>query len=261
MSKSPSALIADRLKPAVQKLLAHPLYTQLETVPSLRKFMQEHVFAVWDFMSLLKRLQHEFCGTAGTWVPPRHPEVARFVNEIVLGEETDTDGRGGFTSHFELYLSAMDELGADSADIKRLVAAVRENQDAEPILDQLSIRPETREFVRFNLKAAQSSTPWEVAAVFCFGREDIVPEMFQRFLPSLQQAGLGAERFEFYLQRHIELDGNEHGPLALRLLDALIDHSPERAEQAFSAAYQAIELRIRLWDGVMAAIEDEPTGA
>lgn len=257
-SNSQSAWIAEQLNPATEKLLAHPVYHSLKTISSLRKFMREHVFAVWDFMSLLKRLQREFCGSSGIWVPPRDPDVARFINEIVLGEESDTNGRGGFTSHFELYLSAMEELGADSSPVRRLVSAVRENGSVEATLGELPIRPETRDFVRFNLNTAQTSTPWEVAAVFCFGREDIVPHMFQRFLPSLQQAGLGAERFEFYLQRHIELDGNEHGPLALRLLDSLLEQSSERAQQALSAAKRAIELRILLWDGIMAEVSESP---
>ncbi len=250
-----SLTIAERLRPAIDRLLAHPLYERVRTVETLQVFMREHAFAVWDFMTLLKRLQQEFCGTRQPWSPPAHPSVARFINEIVLGEESDADGNGGFVSHFELYLSAMDELGAETAPIKALVAAAGEQGDVVRVLKQLPIRPETREFVNFNLQTARTGQPWEVASVFCFGREDVIPAMFQRLMKPLSESRLNSQRFEYYLQRHIDLDGDQHGPLANRLLQALINDSSQRAEQAYQAGLQAIELRIRLWDGILSALD------
>ena len=97
-------------------LLNHPLYESVQTHENLRLFMREHAFAVWDFMSLLKRLQQIATCCDIPWSPASDASHARFINEIVLGEECDEDGRGGYSSHFELYLSAMEEVEADTRD-------------------------------------------------------------------------------------------------------------------------------------------------
>ncbi len=80
------------------ELLRHPLYEHLTNLDSLRFFMEHHVFAVWDFMSLLKAMQSHFCGTTIPWTPPGNVLVARMIHEIVLEEETDSVGQGGYAS-------------------------------------------------------------------------------------------------------------------------------------------------------------------
>ncbi|WP_437185060.1 DUF3050 domain-containing protein [Planctomicrobium sp. SH668] len=247
--------IQKQIQPFIDKLLAHPLYEHVHTVSRLRIFMREHAFAVWDFMTLLKRLQQDICGTRLPWAPPVQPNLARFVNEIVLGEESDTHLQGGFTSHYELYVGAMDQLGADTQPIRSLVQSVRAGEHVEAELETLPIRDETKAFVKFNLRMAGMGSPWEVAALFCFGREDIIPEMFDRLLQPISNEDLGAELFAYYLQRHIDLDGNEHGPLSRRLLATLIDGNELRMAEAVAAGQQAIENRIKLWDGILHEIQ------
>src|SRR5262245_17345533 len=101
-----------RLAPLRESLLNHPVYARLDRVEALRVFMQHHVFAVWDFMSLLKTLQQRLTCTQTPWVPPTNHVGCRLINEIVLGEESDEDGQGKFASHFELYLRSMQQCGA-----------------------------------------------------------------------------------------------------------------------------------------------------
>ncbi|MED2973059.1 DUF3050 domain-containing protein [Fictibacillus sp. B-59209] len=62
-------------------------------------------------------------------MPQPHPKYARFINEIVLGEETDEDGEGGFISHIELYLKAMKEVKADTNPIVTYLTRVKEGED------------------------------------------------------------------------------------------------------------------------------------
>jgi hypothetical protein len=233
------------------RLLGHPLYSEVRTSERLRIFMREHVFAVWDFMSLLKQLQRVVTCCDVPWLPATDARLARFINEIVLGEECDEDGHGGYSSHFELYLAAMDEIGADSQPIRTFVTCLKRGVPLQQALDGAPILSSTREFVRSTMDLALHGEPHQIAAAFFYGREDVIPEMFSRLVEVLPSEGVSVERLDHYLRRHIELDANDHGPLALKLVTNLCDNQPRREAEANSVAASAISQRIALWDGIV----------
>lgn len=239
------------------ELVSHPLYARIDTLDRLRTFARSHVFAVWDFMSLLKRLQRELTCVAHPWQPPSDGVLARFVNEIVVAEESDEDGFGGHASHFDLYLGAMREIGADTGPIDGFLAALASGQAPIEALEQCDVPESTRAFVRGNLRLAEHGALHEVAAAFCHGREDVIPDMFERMIDTLRRSGQQCDRLVHYLDRHVELDGDEHGPLALRLVASTCDGNPIRVEQANRAAMEAIGARIRLWEGIVAEFDRE----
>lgn len=234
------------------RLLAHPLYAAVDRPERLRLFMENHAFAVWDFMSLLMRLQRDVCGTATLWQPAASPELARFINEIVLAEASDVDQRGGYASHFELYLSAMQERGCDSSAINRWTAGLQQDEAWRTVLQNCDVAPATRAFVTHTLELVEQGSAAAVAAAFCFGREDIIPEMFQRLVDTLQAAGENVSELVYYLQRHIELDGDTHGPMSRKLLLHACGEDESAWTDAREAAVRAIEMRIALWDGILA---------
>lgn len=244
-----------RLAAIRQQLLSHPVYAAVETLPQLRLLMREHVFAVWDFMSLLKRMQQLVTGTTTPWLPNRDAESARFILEIVLGEEADEDGRGGYASHFELYREAMLDVGADTAPIDAFLAQLQRGVSWQDAIEYIDILPSTRDFVRQTMTVVETGAPHEVAAAFFYGREDIIPEMFERLVPLLEPQGVRVERMLHYLHRHIEVDGDSHGPLAKRLLARLCEGKPNADSEAETAAVEALKARMRLWDGILAAIQ------
>ncbi len=235
------------------QLLQHEIYGRIVDIPSLQVFMQHHAFAVLDFMWLLKRLQKELCCADLPWLPAKNSDLARFVNEIVLGEETDEDGLGGFRSHFELYLQSMDDVGADRSGINGFVAALRCGTPVSEALQMINAPASVREFVEFTYRIGTQGSPADVASAFCFGREDIIPDMFQRLLQSFESAELEVPRLSYYIRRHIELDGDHHGPLTRRMVDILCDSAAE-TQSAILTAQEAIRLRIRLWDGVLSEL-------
>ena len=100
----------DRLEEQIAQargaVVKHPLYAALNSQPAIRTFMEHHVFAVWDFMSLLKSLQRNLTCVEVPWVPTGPTGSRHLINDIVLVEESD-ELRGGFISHFELYLLGM----------------------------------------------------------------------------------------------------------------------------------------------------------
>ena len=117
--------IRAQIAPARARLLAHSLYARMASLDDVQRFMESHVFAVWDFMSLLKRLQRDLTCLDLPWVPVGEAEVRFLINEIVCGEESDVDPAGTRISHFELYLRAMHEAGAGATAINGALASVR----------------------------------------------------------------------------------------------------------------------------------------
>lgn len=232
------------------RLLHHEMYQRISDVDSLRVFMQDHVFAVLDFMWLLKRLQASLCCQSVPWLPPSDPSLARFVNEIVLGEETDSDGGTGYCSHFELYLSAMKEVGASTQRVDALMAALRNGQTVDDALAASGAPSHVVRFVQFTSEIASTSPACDVASVFCFGREDVIPEMFQKLLDAFEDSGMQIPRLSYYIRRHIELDGDQHGPLTRQMVRTVCQ-SEQEVESAIRAAKRALEMRIQLWDGVV----------
>jgi hypothetical protein len=243
--------LRNKIAPLHDALLKHPIYAEVDSLSRLREFMQIHVFAVWDFMSLVKRLQRELTSTSLPWMPPVRSRIARFANEVVLGEESDLGPDGKPVSHFELYLRAMDEVGADTTLVRGFMSQIDLGAQWEDVLEEMNVPPGVADFVNETLCCAIHGSLVEVASFFFFGREDVIPEMFERLLKSWGNAKAEVPHFAYYLERHIELDGDSHGPWAREMLTALAGQSESNWKEATSAAERAITSRIKLWDSVL----------
>lgn len=246
------ATLRVRLESEHAALSAHPVFAAVETLDDLRRFMAHHVFAVWDFMTLLKRLQRDLTVETLPWTPPANPEAARLVNEIVLGEETDLAPGGRHLSHFELYLEAMREVGADTGPIERFVAALRRGSDVAAALEQAEVPAAAAGFVRATLATALDGTLPEVLGSFFWGRESVIPGMFRALLDRWGVDPTTVPTLVFYLERHIELDGDEHGPAALALIEAIVRDDPQARCAMLAAARAAVADRHALWDALLA---------
>lgn len=247
--------IENGLLPLKQQLIHHPLYQKIRLPQHLHTFMEQHVFAVWDFMSLLKFLQRELTCVQIPWVPSPHTAAARMINEIVLGEETDVDRYGQPASHFQLYLQAMDQAGADSSQVRRLLSLVRKGTPIAQAAQQLTIPGEAKAFMDFTFQTIDRGKLHEVAAVFTWGREDLIPDMFTSLVKDIQHnQSANLENFIYYLERHIELDADEHGPLALQMMEALCEDDQQKWNQCYKIAQKALKARIALWDGIEARL-------
>lgn len=232
------------------ELSLHPVFAEIHTVVILRRFMETHVFAVWDFMSLTKRLQQELTCTALPWLPPKDAKAARLINEIVLGEESDNRLESGHYSHFELYLDAMREIGADTSKIERFVALQKEGVYYGTALASVDAGQAASGFVTHTLETALHAQAYCVAAAFLHGRESVIPQMFQRILDDWDITADQAPTFRYYLQRHIEVDAEDHGPAAEELLARLIEGDEQREREVYACAIAAVESRIALWDAL-----------
>lgn len=237
----------------------HPLYESLRSVEDLRVFMSCHVHSVWDFMSLIKYLQHAVAPACWPWQPGADPAVQRFINELVLEEETDEAGpnhAGEFASHFQLYLGAMREVGADADTPQRFVEIAAREGITAALASGLAPQP-ALEFNRSTFGFIDSGKPHVVAAVLALGREHVIPAMFRAFLARMGVGEQQAPTFHYYLKRHIHLDEDFHAPLSLRLLNGLCADDPLRIAEARDAAEQAVAARIAFWDGILAILPSQ----
>ncbi len=239
-----------------QRLDGHPIYAALQTVEDLRVFMAHHVYSVWDFMSLIKYLQHQVAPARWPWTPGRDASVQRFINELVLEEETDATApgqAGEFSSHFMLYIGAMREVGADAEKPLQFIRQI-EDGGLQAALDSGLVPAPSLAFTRTTFGFIESGKPHTVAAALALGREHVIPAMFRAFLSRMHISEAQAPTFHFYLNRHIHLDEDFHAPLSLRLLQALCGGDAIKCREAEEAAVQAVNARIALWDGVLEAL-------
>jgi hypothetical protein len=251
-----AADIIESIRPIRERLVDHPIYSSITTREALCVFLEHHVFAVWDFMTLLKALQRRLTCVELPWLPTADRQARRLVNEIVLAEESDEDGQGGHASHFELYLEAMHQAGADTSPIERFLDRLRLGQSMEEALDSSEIPIPARDFVRTTWSFVDSGSIPAIASAFTLGREELIPDLFRGLVRTLDEREPGRlGLFRHYLDRHVHLDEDEHGPMALRMLSTVCGDDPSRWRDAKFAASQALEARLALWDGLLAEIE------
>ncbi len=249
------ATLESSLKSLRQELRNHQLYSELERIEDIRIFMEQHVFAVWDFMSLLKALQLRLTTVQTPWTPPENPALARFVNEIVHGEESDLNENGEPKSHFEMYLDAMEQVDANPGPMKELLRFLGEGQRVQNAIHQVNLTEEVRDFVCYTFDLVESGESHKIAAAFTFGREDVIPDMFHEILKRSDAENQRYTKVRYYLDRHIELDGDEHGPLSLKMVALLCGDSERKWQEAQAVAQKALQYRIRLWDGIAKTIQ------
>jgi hypothetical protein len=235
-----------------QRLVSHRLYALVDSADRLRRFMESHVFAVWDFQSLLKAMQQRLTCTTLPWVPTPDAEARRLVNEIVLDEESDELPEGGSASHFELYLDGMRKAGADTGPIERLLALLTSGAPLPQALAACGAPAAAADFVRESFAVIDSGSTPGIVAAFTFGREDVIPDMFRSLVGSLAAHDPAWSRFRFYLERHIEHDDEKHAPVCRRIVARLCGDDPAMWAEASAMARRCLTARIALWDAIAA---------
>ena len=247
-------LIRAAIAPVREQIIQHPLYSDMQRMEDIRTFMQYHVFAVWDFMSLLKSLQRQLTCTTIPWVPVGSAATRYLINEIVTGEESDVAPDGSRVSHFELYLQAMKQVGADTSVMEDCLQFL---QNGTPLADILAtFPPAARSFVTHTFNLIEKAPIHVQAAVFTFGREDLIPDMFVALVNDLDKQFPGQiSLFKYYLERHIEVDGDHHSHLGMEMVRELCGDDARKWEEAAAACRVALEQRNALWTGILEEIK------
>lgn len=245
------AQLQKAIEPLRQEIINHKVYAEINTIDDLKIFMQYHVFAVWDFMSLLKTLQNNLTCTNVPWFPIGSGNTRYLINEIVVGEEADVDLNGVRKSHFELYIDAMEQCGADTLQMLLFIDEMKFSGNLESAYRTAMVPLKAQQFVDFTFDIIASRKNYLQSAVFTFGREDLIPDMFISVINALHK-NLPNEIsiFKYYIERHIEVDGGHHSRLALQMTADLCGNNEQMWLEAEEAVIQSLKRRIGLWDGI-----------
>jgi len=243
-------LINNELQDLRHRLRHHSMYQNLKTIHDIKVFMEYHVFAVWDFMSLLKALQIQLTTIEVPWTPCGNPRLARFINDIVREEESDFDALGIPKSHFEMYLEAMLDLGSNTRSILNLIGDIKSGISIFSALKNCDLDERVIDFLEFTFTIVESKNTHKIASAFTFGREDVIPDMFIEILNSTEVQTYNFNKLKYYLERHVVLDGDDHGPQSLEMIVELCNDKSSNWDDVLSVAKAALEKRISLWDAV-----------
>jgi hypothetical protein len=239
------------------QIVTHKVYTQISDLPALRIFMEHHIYAVWDFMSLLKALQIGLTCTTLPWFPVGNAKTRQLINEIVAGEESDLDEKGDIKSHFELYLDAMEQVGANTLPIRTFLLALQGGLSFPEAYALADVPTAAQQFMDSTFTIINTGKNHTTAAAFTFGREDLIPNMFHTMVNDLNSKHpKQVTIFKYYLDRHIEVDGDHHSHLALEMTSELCSMDEENWEEASEVVKEALQQRINLWDAALKAIEN-----
>jgi hypothetical protein len=235
-----------------EALLKHSLYEKVKTIEDLQCFLKSHVYAVWDFMSLLKALQSKLTCTTTPWFASNNPETRYLINEIVIAEESDLTLDGRRQSHYEMYIEAMEASGADTSEIKTFLAEVHSLHNIFVAIKTSNLHPKIKAFLDFTFRVIDEGKTHEIAAAFTFGREDLIPSMFTEILKNFQSnfPETDLSKLIYYFERHIALDADEHGPMSMKMITELCGNDAQKWDEVNAVSILALEKRIGLWDAI-----------
>ena len=233
-----------------QLLASHKLFSNTLNVDQIRHFMESHIFSVWGFMSLLKALQSGITVNNIPWMPNQNTKngLTNFINEIVLCEESDDIDNIGYISHFEIYLLAMDKINADPSQINFLTKKLKSEKYNKKLIEELNIYDEVKEFIKFDLDVALSKNLPKIVGSFTLGREKVIPNMFSYIITCIEYSN-STKNLLTYLKRHVNIDGDRHGPLSIKLLDTICDTDEDYAI-AYNSGITSLKLRLKVWDRI-----------
>ena len=246
------AKINNSIQPQKELLLQHSLYKKVKTVEDLQCFLENHVYAVWDFMSLLKALQSKLTCTTTPWFATPNPQTRYLINEIVVAEESDLTIDGRRSSHYEMYIEAMQVCGASTAGIEQFLQEVDSLKNIFVAIKTSNLHPNIKAFLDFTFRVIEEGKAHEIAAAFTFGREDLIPSMFTEILKNFQAnfPETDLTKLIYYFERHIELDADEHGPMAMEMITELCGTDAQKWSDVEEISILALEKRIGLWDAI-----------
>ena len=235
-----------KLKEKENILYNHNIYSKTNNLEQLQIFMENHIYAVWDFMLLVKYLQRKLTSVELIWKPTKYRISRHYINEIILNEESDLIN-SSYISHFELYKIAMIEINANTSSIDKFINEVTE-ENYVSIISKLN-----QGLCNFLFDTFESITEKDLyhnIGYFYYGRENPIPQMFSRIIKNIC-SNYNCTHMKLYLERHITMDGDIHGPITKIVINELIFDNIDNEINILLGGIHAIESRINFWNYIL----------
>ncbi|CAG9319831.1 unnamed protein product [Blepharisma stoltei] len=256
MSWNYSQVVA-KLKPLRTDLVSAYSSIKLESLPATRVYMKNFIYQAWAVISTLKALRSKLSPSTVPWYPPEDENSVRYINEILLDEETDVAGQPQqYSSHYNLFIKAMREANGFSEPMETLVTDLRQGMAWDKAFiknkDQYKhiISPSTFKYVENEIGIAMNGDLHQIAGFFFLGREETVPDLFSGFVKSLNEKEVNAPLFKSYIQRHIDLDGDLHAPLGEKITQRVCKEDPKMWKEVYEAGKLGITDDLNFAKGV-----------
>jgi hypothetical protein len=155
-----------------------------------------------------------------------------------------------------MYLEAMMACGAETTGIERFLSEVDSLQNIFVAIKKSQLHPNIKSFLEFTFKVIEEGKSHKIAAAFTFGREDLIPSMFTEILKNFQEnlPETDLSKLLYYFERHIELDADEHGPMAMQMIAELCGNDAQKWADVEETSIMALEKRLGLWDAIEESI-------
>ena len=150
----------------------------------------------------------------------------------------------------------MEEIEAETATINHFVSGIKDLDSIGNYIKKSDLNSAIKSFLNFSFLTIEGWKSHEIAAAFTFGREEIIPDMFIEIIQQTEKTNkISLDKINYYLQRHIDLDGDEHGPLAHEMIVGLCKNDSKKWEEVIDISKKALKERIQLWDFINFSIK------
>ncbi len=137
------------------------------------------------------------------------------------------------------------------------ISEIASSKNVFASIDNLELHKNIKEFLQFTFSVIKEGKPHKIAAIFTFGRENLIPNMFNEILREFEKniKDKDISKLIYYFERHIELDEDEHGPMALEMVSMLAENDQKKWDEIEKISIEALEKRILLWDAINDQLE------
>ena len=243
---SESQKLIKLIEAKTQKLSHHEVYSKVTSRAQISCFMSYHIFAVWNFIKLLKSLQIKTSIALRSQALECSGETRDLIGKIVFAEESELYPYGQPTEYFAVYLGAISELEVNSNFLWTFLTSKHSLQ---------SLKPGIQELVGYNLTLAETGTIGEIAAAFFCGREPVSYQLFTSIIKILKQDGKECPNLINYTEKLNQENSRQVGTLVLKLLDYFCKDETDKVF-ALQAGLEALNLREQLWNYALAEITE-----